>query len=147
MIMHDADGRATLAAHKQLAADLIAALGTLQPAQAQALLHDQYQCEFPSVAMRPDTYSKTELLAYLSGLAPLLPGGIRFEIIEMTAEANRVSTVANGFATTVTGKPYNNRYHFLHYIEAGQIIRQLEFMDSFLGAKVLGPLLLARSAQ
>lgn len=144
MISGVADDSAALAAHKQLAAELIVALGTLQPALAAPLLHERYQCEFPSVAMRPDTYSKPALLAYLGGLAPLLPGGIRFEIIEMTAEANRVATVANGFATTVTGRPYNNRYHFLHYIEAGQIIRQLEFMDSFLGVKVLGPLLLAR---
>ncbi len=60
----------------------------------------------------------------------------------MTAEENRVSTVVNGFARTLDDTEYNKRYHFLPYIRDGLILKQLEHIDSYLAAKVMGPIML-----
>jgi ketosteroid isomerase-like protein len=144
--MSERENSMVIDSNKHLVGQFIDVLGRLNLESAAAMMHDNYVCEIPCITMRPDTFSKTGLLAYLGGLGAFLPEGIRFEIVEMTAEADRVSTIANGFATTVEGKVYNNRYHFLHYVAEGKIIRQLEYMDSFLGAKVLGPLM-QKSAQ
>jgi ketosteroid isomerase-like protein len=59
----------------------------------------------------------------------------------LTAEDNRVSAVVNGFAKTQDGTEYNNKYHFLIYLRDGKVSKHLEYMDSYLGAKVMGPIL------
>jgi uncharacterized protein len=135
------DNNQALSPNKALIKHYLEALGSLETSNVTPYLHDDYLCHIPTVTMRPDTYTATEFLGFISGLGKILSTPIRFEFVEMTEEGNRVSTVARGFATSVDGDPYNNNYHFLNYIEDGKVIKHLEYMDSFLGAKVLGPIM------
>ena len=130
-----------LANNKTLARDYIHALGTFDADKTRMFMHDQFEAHIPAITMRPDRFSGEGLLTYLQGLTAYLPAGITFTISHVTAEDNRVSVVAKGNASTLEGKPYNNHYHLLLTIEDGKIIHHMEFMDSFLGAKVLGPLM------
>ncbi|MCY4425742.1 MAG: nuclear transport factor 2 family protein [Halieaceae bacterium] len=77
----------------------------------------------------------------IQALQTVCPGGIRFELLDVTAEDNRLSVRANGYAKTVDGGEYNNRYHFLFKFRDGKIFETHEYMDSLLVENVLGPTL------
>ena len=127
--------------YKALVRQYLIALGSLDGAKAREYMHDDYACEIINAAIRPGTFDAKGFCRFLAGVDAVLSTPIEFDFIEMTAEGNRVSTVANGFATTIDGTPYNNRYHFLNHVEGGKVIRHLEFLDSYLARKVLGPIM------
>jgi uncharacterized protein len=107
---------------------------------ARQLMHEKCICELPTVTLKPNVFGREDMLAFIGTVQKVIPNGIRFEFKDMTAEENRVSAIVNGYSTTVEGKDYNNRYHFLLTLEDGKIVRHLEYFDSFLGARVMGPL-------
>jgi len=55
----------------------------------------------------------------------------------MTAEDDRVAVEVSGESIHASGKPYNNKYHFLLIIRDGKIIQLKEYMDTQLAAKIL----------
>ena len=105
------------------------------------LIHERCRCELPTVSLQPNVFDREGMLAFVESIRKLIRDCIRFEFEEMTAEENRVSVIVNGYAKTIDGGSYNNRYHFLLQIDENQIIRHLEYFDSFRGAKVMGPIL------
>ena len=86
-------------------------------------------------------------LKEILGVAQVLPmvtqSGIDFEILEMTAEDNRVSCEAQGHSTLVNGAAYDNQYHNLFYLREGRIYRIKEYIDTKLTDTVLAPLMAA----
>lgn len=59
--------------------------------------------------------------------------GLHVKIDQMTCEDNRVAAVCHAEgAISASGKPYDNRYHFLFYFEGGKIKEVHEYMDSLL---------------
>jgi uncharacterized protein len=127
--------------NKRLAREYLLALGEMRLDDARRLMHEKCMCELPTVTLKPNVFDREGMLTFIFAVQKVIPDGIRFEFKEMTAEENRVSVIVNGYSTTVEGKDYNNRYHFLLTLEEGKITRHLEYFDSFLGAKVMGPLL------
>ncbi len=65
------------------------------------------------------------------------PQGIRFVIHNLTAEGDRVAIEAESFATHVSGKPYNNKYHFFMRLRDGLITEFKEYMDTEMVTEVL----------
>jgi ketosteroid isomerase-like protein len=65
------------------------------------------------------------------------PNGIKFVIHEITAEGDRVAVEAESFATHVSGKPYNNKYHFLMRFRDGKLLEFKEYMDTEMVTDVL----------
>lgn len=55
---------------------------------------------------------------------------LHFQIQAMTAEDNRVSVLAESFATTVDGESYNNLYHFYFELKDGRITAGREYNDT-----------------
>jgi ketosteroid isomerase-like protein len=55
----------------------------------------------------------------------------------MVAENDYVAAEVAGSAMHVSGKPYNNKYHFLLKIKDNEILELKEYMDTQLAAKVL----------
>ena len=53
-----------------------------------------------------------------------------------TAEEDRVAVTGHSEAVFVSGKPYNNRYHFLLTIRDGKIAESREYMDTLLVTNV-----------
>jgi ketosteroid isomerase-like protein len=58
-----------------------------------------------------------------------LQRGTRYVIDQMTAEAGRVSVLADGSSVLGNGSEYANRYHFLFEVADGRIVRCMEFSD------------------
>ena len=85
--------------------------------------------------------SRAELpLAYRTILAAC-PDGVRLTIRSITAEDDRVSVEAQGSAMAVSGKSYNNQYHFLFLIRDGKVRELREYVDTKLLDEIFGPLL------
>jgi ketosteroid isomerase-like protein len=65
------------------------------------------------------------------------PKGIKFVIHDLTAEDDRVAVQAESFAVHVSGKLYNNKYHFLVRFRDGLITEFKEYMDTEMVTEIL----------
>ena len=83
------------------------------------------------------TRTKKEIITFAQGILEAFPNGIEFKITGITAENERVAVEVQGDAIHISGKPYNNFYHFLLKIKDGKIIELKEYMDTQLAAKIL----------
>lgn len=95
-------------------------------------------CTGTSVLSMTRTY--TDIVGTVGMLKAVTQNGISFKILEMTAEADRVSCEAEGTSTLVNGVPYNNQYHFLFYIRDGKVYKLKEYIDTKLADATLGAL-------
>jgi len=83
------------------------------------------------------TRSKSEVVSFAKNVLDSFPQGISFNILNLVAENNYVAAEVEGNATHVSGKLYNNKYHFLFKINDNKIIELKEYMDTQLAVKVL----------
>ena len=83
------------------------------------------------------TRTKKEIVDFAEGILAAFPTGILFNITGITAENERVAVEVSGEAVHASGKPYNNKYHFLLTIKNGKILELKEYMDTQLAAKIL----------
>lgn len=75
-----------------------------------------------------------EMIAALPQLFP--ETGLKVIPDIFTAEEDRVAIIGHSEAVHVSGKPYNNRYHFLLTIRDGKIVESREYMDTQLVTNV-----------
>ena len=75
-------------------------------------------------------YGMTEFKEALHWIQSRLKGGIRFQLGPIVAEENRVCTMAESFAITTEGKPFNNLYHTFFEINDGKIAYAREYNDT-----------------
>ena len=81
--------------------------------------------------------SKSEVVGFAKSVLDSFPDGITFNIVNLIAENDCVAAEVEGLAMHVSGKPYNNKYHFLLKIKDNKILELKEYMDTQLAAKVL----------
>ena len=81
--------------------------------------------------------SKGEVVSFAKSILNSFPEGISFRVVNLVAENDRVAAEVEGSAMHVSGKPYNNKYHFLLKIKDNKILELKEYMDTQLAAKVL----------
>jgi ketosteroid isomerase-like protein len=92
-----------------------------------ALFHGDATYWFPTTR---ETLAMPAFAKGLEWIQSRLVGGIRFELGDMIAEANKVAVQAESFATTVDGKPFNNRYHIYFEFDGDRIKRCREYNDT-----------------
>jgi uncharacterized protein len=63
--------------------------------------------------------------------------GIRFRILTLTAEADRVAAEVEGYAEFAVQGPYSNQYHFLFRIVGQHIASTWVYYDTALANRVL----------
>ena len=80
---------------------------------------------------------KEEIRRFAGGVLDAFPSGLKFTILNVTAEENRVAVEATSEGLHVSGKPYRNHYHFLLTWEQGQLLEMKEYMDTELVTEVL----------
>jgi ketosteroid isomerase-like protein len=74
---------------------------------------------------------KQEVMAKLLGpLGAALEGGIALTPYNFIAEGDYVVMLANGKATTKSGKPYNNSYCHVFRIVGGKVTEINEYLDT-----------------
>ena len=81
--------------------------------------------------------SKSEVVGFAKSILDSFPEGIIFNVMNLVAENDYVAAEVEGLAMHVSGKPYNNKYHFLLKIKNNKILELKEYMDTQLAAKVL----------
>ena len=81
--------------------------------------------------------SKGEVVGFAKSILDSFPEGIAFKVVNLVAENDCVAAEVEGSAMHVSGKPYNNKYHFLLKIKDNKILELKEYMDTQLAAKVL----------
>ena len=81
--------------------------------------------------------SKSEVVGFAKSVLDSFPEGINFNVVSLVAENDYVAAEVEGSAMHVSGKPYNNKYHFLLKIKDNEILELKEYMDTQLAAKVL----------
>lgn len=79
---------------------------------------------------------KAGFKALLAGVSANAPGGIRMTPSAWTAQGERVAMEAESYAV-VSGKVYNNLYHFLHIVRGGRIRMVKEYLDTQHAAEIL----------
>jgi len=77
-------------------------------------------------------FDRDGLTAIAGNMVNLLTAPPQMTIKGVIAQGDRVAIEAEGRATTKTGKPYNNRYHFLFVVRDGVIVEGREYLDSAL---------------
>ena len=81
--------------------------------------------------------SKSEVVGFAKSVLDSFPEGITFNVVNLVAENDYVAAEVAGSAMHISGKPYNNKYHFLLKIKDNKILELKEYMDTQLAAKVL----------
>ena len=81
--------------------------------------------------------SKSEVVGFAKSVLDSFPEGITFNVVNLVAENDYVAAEVEGEAMHVSGKPYNNKYHFLIKIKDSKILELKEYMDTQLAVKVL----------
>lgn len=74
---------------------------------------------------------------WFSGFAQLFPEGLEFAILDTTVQGRRIAVRAAARGTTVTGREFDNAYHFLFEVEAGRIAAAWEYGDTLHADRVL----------
>lgn len=82
-------------------------------------------------------FSKQQMAAAATRVFDVFPKGIRFDLLEMTAEEDRVAVEARSYGDHVSGLLYSNYYHFLFRVRDGKITEMKEFMDTELITDIL----------
>ena len=73
---------------------------------------------------------KEEIRGFAGGVLEAFPEGLVFNVLNMTAEDDRVAVEATSTGTHASGQAYNNHYHFLLTWRDGQLLELKEFMDT-----------------
>ena len=85
------------------------------------------------------TFSKETFRQMAAGFQPLLAGKFTMTVHGVTADGDRVAIEAESLAPLVSGKTYNNKYHFLFLFRDGKICQVKEYNDSLHAAQTFGP--------
>ena len=76
------------------------------------------------------TFGKEQISRAAGAIYEAFPQGLNFTILAMTAEGDRVAVEAKSEGDHISGKRYENLYHFLFEFRDGQLYRLKEYMDT-----------------
>ena len=75
-------------------------------------------------------FSRAQIAAAAGGIFEVFPDGLKFTILDMIAESDKVAVEATGEGRHISGQIYTNEYHFLFEFRAGKLLRLKEYMDT-----------------
>jgi len=78
-----------------------------------------------------------EIKSFAPSVLESFPNKLKFTIKNITAEDNRVAVEAESSGEHISGKHYNNQYHFLFELKDEKIYRLKEYMDTELVTDIL----------
>lgn len=76
------------------------------------------------------TYTRDQIAASAGGIFEVFPQGLQFTLNSMIAEGDKVAVEAQSEGAHISGKTYNNEYHFLFEFRDGKLLRLKEYMDT-----------------
>ena len=123
--------------NKKIARDFFAALNRVDTAAIAKLYADNAVLWTAGSMPISGTFDKTQALQGMDAVLSAFPDGLKFTITGMTAEDERVAIEAESSGRHVSGKQYNNHYHFLMVIRGGKVAMFKEYMDTMHAQDVL----------
>jgi uncharacterized protein len=130
---------ADLNANKALVREFIAVLGRLDTEKFLGYLTEDVMFETPGQFPAAGVKTKAQIAKEFPAMKEVLPNGLKFSILTMTAEEDRVHVELAGEARTADGGDYNNRYHYAIVVRDGKICSFRDYLDSDLVVRVLVP--------
>ena len=76
------------------------------------------------------TSGKEAIAAAASGALDVFPDGLKFTVLDVVADDDRVAVEAESQGEHVSGKTYNNQYHFKFRFRDGKLVELKEYMDT-----------------
>lgn len=76
------------------------------------------------------TYTREEFGKLLSGVSETCEGPIVLIPREFTIDGDRVAVETESRARTLSGRVYNNLYHFLFVLKGDKVLRVKEYLDT-----------------
>jgi ketosteroid isomerase-like protein len=76
------------------------------------------------------TFTRDQIARSAGGIFEVFPQGIRFTILDMVAEGDKVAVEATGEGEHISGQIYTNQYHFLFELRDGKLVRLKEYLDT-----------------
>lgn len=123
--------------NKQIACEFFAALNRADSTAIAKLYADDAVLWTAGSTPFSGTFTKTQAIQGMGAVLSLFPDGLLFTIKAMTAEDERVAIEAESRGRHVSGKVYNNQYHFLMIIRDGKVAAFKEYMDTMHANEVL----------
>lgn len=130
-------------ANKDVVRRFLYALGQGDSETVDSLLAEECTAVCTGTSIVSRTRNRDEIVATARYFNRTMKDGVRFEILTMTVEDNRVSVESEGFSELNNGVAYNNQYHFLFFLRDGRIWKMKEYMDTKLADEVLRPIITA----
>lgn len=124
-------------ANKELARRFFAALNAGDVAALVDAYADDGSVWTSGRTLISGTFPKEQIRAASGRIFEAFPAGIEFIIHAMTAEDERVAVEAESRGMHVSGRLYNNFYHFLFRFRAGKLVSLREYMDTEMVTDVL----------
>ncbi len=75
-------------------------------------------------------FSKKDIRAAVGGIYDVFPSGLKFTVLDMIGEGEKVAVEALSEGEHVSGQTYVNEYHFLFEFSNGELIKLKEYMDT-----------------
>lgn len=123
--------------NKDLARRMVAALNSADVDFLEEYYAEDFEIWVAGSLPFSGTGDRASAIAGMPMVLSLFPAGLRFSIVAMTAEGDRVAIEATSAGTSVLGRDYEQRYHFLMRVRDGKIAEWKEYMDTEHARKVL----------
>jgi len=75
-------------------------------------------------------FSREQIATSAGGIFDVFPKGLTFTALSMVGEGDKVAVEATSEGKHISGKIYNNEYHFLFEFRGGKLLRLKEYMDT-----------------
>lgn len=131
-------------ANKSVVRKFLAALGAGDGKTVDALITPDCEAVCTGTSIVSRTRGHDEIVRSGDYFKRTMKDGIRFEILCLTAEEDRVAAEAVGFSELKNGVTYNNQYHFLFHLRDGKVCKLKEYLDTKLADDVFRPIITGR---
>jgi ketosteroid isomerase-like protein len=119
-----------LDANKAIARKFLVCRAAGAAAALLSIYGDDFTCWTAGSLPFSGTHPRNEIAAMVNGVTSVFPKGWRFTVRALTAEGERVAVEAECLGEHVSGKTYEQKYHFLFVIRERKIREMREYFDT-----------------
>jgi ketosteroid isomerase-like protein len=130
-----------LETNKETARKFLECLGNADGDGLDSLLTEDCYADCTGTSIVSKIRDRDEMIRSCNYFKRTMKNGIRFDILNVTAEDDRVAIEAEGLSELQNGAAYNNQYHFLFFLRDGKIYKLREYLDTKLAEDVIRPMI------
>lgn len=123
--------------NKEIARQFFAALSVGDARAVIGMYADDFTLWTAGTLPFSGSFTRAQAEQTMGMIFSAFPEGIAFTISAITAEGDRVAVEAESRGRHVSGKTYNNRYHFLLVIRNDKVAQLKEYLDTMHAHEVL----------